>query len=87
MQGTDANLNDKAILSPVECARYMGVNRELILRWIHHGKLHASNISEGKRPRWKIRREDIEAFLAERSNRKPDTKTRRKKPAIEKRYG
>lgn len=48
--------------------------------WIRTGQLTASNVCRSplaKKPRWRIRRADLEQFLASRQNRPPAVPTPR----------
>jgi hypothetical protein len=49
------------------------------LAWISNGELVAVNVAErtGGRPRWRIRRSDLEDFLHRRQNVAPPTRSRR----------
>jgi hypothetical protein len=70
-------------LTPRQFAQEIGVDVGKVLSWIRSGELTASNLSErpDQQPRWKILREDAEAFLKKRSNAAAQTprKTRRRK--------
>lgn len=56
-------------LSPVEASRVCGLSAQKIRRLIELGRLPATDTSTGQRPRWSIRREDLEAFLTPRNLR------------------
>lgn len=45
-----------------EVARRWGVNRDKVVAFIRDGQLPAMNLSLGQMPRYRIRREDLEAF-------------------------
>jgi hypothetical protein len=51
-------------------ARFLGVDQDKILGWIHSGELLAIDVSErrGGRPRWRIPAEAWQAFCVARSN-------------------
>jgi hypothetical protein len=51
-------------------AEEIGVHVEKVLSWIRSKELKASNLSArpNQQPRWKILREDAEAFLRKRAN-------------------
>lgn len=69
-------------LTPPKIARQLGVTCEKVLNWIRSGQLRAVNLSSGIRPRWKVRPDDLESFLATKSNQsniKP-SRTRRALP-------
>jgi len=54
-----------------------------VLRWINSGELRATNLGDGKRPRWMVDEEDLEAFKAARRNT-PAVKAQRrtKRPKV-----
>ena len=57
-----------------------------VLSWIHSHNLPAVNISSGKRATWRIKREDLDAFLAGRTLRpdpKPAPRARRRREVIQ----
>ena len=57
-------------LTPRMFAEEVGVCVEKVLCWIKSKELKACNLSElpNQQPRWKILREDAEAFLRKRAN-------------------
>jgi excisionase family DNA binding protein len=60
----------KEYLNPPEVARLLGINVNKILTWIANGSLPAVNVAErldGARPRWRISRAALDAFLASRT--------------------
>jgi hypothetical protein len=56
-------------LTPPELARRYGVNVGKVLGWVHSGELNALNLASrlGGRPRYFIRRQDLEDFETRRS--------------------
>lgn len=75
---------DKAFLSPPEIAELLGVGHSKVLAWIMRGELRASDVAtvRGQRPRYKVARADLDAFLARRSTTpEPETPRRRRKKA------
>lgn len=68
-------------LTPPQFAKWLGVNRDKVLTWIHNGTLYAINVANplAKRPQFVIPPDAIERFV----NR--DAKT--KKPSRKKREG
>ena len=59
-----------------------GVSQHCVLAWIASGDLHAVNVgraADGRRPRWRIRKEALEAFDAARTPAPPPVRTRRRK--------
>lgn len=70
----------KEFLNPPEVARILAVNVNKILAWIASGELPAVNVAEklnGARPRWRISRTALDAFLASRTPAKPQQTVRR----------
>ena len=72
-------------VTPPEAARELGVHPDKITYWIASGELRASNLARdanGRKPRYRIMREDLEAFLASRAVPGPAPKaTRRRRKA------
>jgi excisionase family DNA binding protein len=56
-------------MAPKDVAELLGFTAETVCRWIRDGELQAVNLGGGKRlrPRWIIRRAQLEAFLLARS--------------------
>lgn len=63
------NLPDWA--TPPEIAKALRVDPSTVLSWVKTGELRASNLASrsATRPRWRISREALEAFLAGREPR------------------
>ncbi len=63
----ESNPND--LLTVTEVARRLKINRDKVLGWINYGRLKAKNTAKGAlgRPRWRIKLDDLEDFLAGRS--------------------
>ena len=56
-------------LKPQEIADSVGVGVDTVLQWINKGLVKASNIAMTRtRPRWRVHRDDLKAFLDARSN-------------------
>lgn len=74
---------DTPYLSPPEVAALLGVAAIKVTRWILSGELRATDVSTGRKvkPRWRVKRTDLEEFLAGRSNRPAAAVTRRKPAA------
>ena len=68
-------------LTPPAIAEELGIRQSKIAAWIASGELIAVDLSEsrGGRPRWRIRRSDLEAFLLRRQSQKPAEPIRRRK--------
>jgi excisionase family DNA binding protein len=62
-------------LTPPQIAKQLHVDPAKILRWIGRGELAGINVAEklGGRPRWRISRENLDSFLAGRTNRPATT--------------
>jgi len=71
----------RAFLTPPQVAEELGVRPHKVLAFIRNGELKASDLSErpGGRPRWKIARTDLQAFLDARAAPKPSRPRRRAK--------
>ena len=60
------------MLTVIQIADELGIDRETVTGWIVSKQLAATNVcrsAAAKKPRWRIRRSDLETFLATRSNR------------------
>ena len=68
-------------LTPPAIAEELGIRQSKVAAWIASGELTAVDLSEnrGGRPRWRIRRSDLEAFLLRRQSQKPAEPVRRRK--------
>jgi excisionase family DNA binding protein len=66
------------------CERY-GVGEHTVLGWIRSGELQAINVGrrpDGKKPRWRITLEALEAFELARTHTPPPPRMKcRKRPA------
>lgn len=70
---------DYEYLKPPEIAKLLRVGGDAVLRWIHSGELRASDttMGRGQRPRWRIHRADLEAFLTRRAATPPPKRAQR----------
>ncbi|MBX3433687.1 MAG: helix-turn-helix domain-containing protein [Pirellulales bacterium] len=66
-----------AVLTPPEVGKLLRVAPETVIKWIKTGFLRASNVATGKRPSYRIRPDDLEAFLDRRLVEVPRTNSRR----------
>jgi excisionase family DNA binding protein len=64
---------EREYLTPPQAATLLGVHHDSVLTWIHSGELRASDLTatRGARPRWRIHRADLEAFLQRRAAKPP----------------
>jgi len=54
-------------LTPPAVGKILGVTPERVIAWIRAGKLRGINLGDGpKRPRYRIDRDDLDAFLRAR---------------------
>lgn len=67
-------------LTPPQIARLWKVRKETVINWIKTGRLKASNIGRKSRARFKIHRDDLEAFRRGVQVEKPTPAPRRKIP-------
>lgn len=60
-------------LTPKQVAELLQCRLEHVYSWVNSGKLKACDISEtaAGRPRWRINRTDLDAFLESRRNPQP----------------
>jgi excisionase family DNA binding protein len=71
---------DKAdVLTVAGVARFLGVNRGKVLGWIRSGELNAVNLSRGQRPRYRVSRHDLDAFMKRRTKTPPEPRKQRKR--------
>ena len=63
--------SSNAFLTPPEIANRLRVSPNKVLGWIRRGMLGAVNVSDGLRPRYRVSREALDAFLQGREVRLP----------------
>jgi excisionase family DNA binding protein len=70
-------------LTPPEVARLLRVDVHSVLAWVRNGELRASNVASrsSTRPRWRVHRGDVEAFMAARAATPPPPGAKRPKRA------
>jgi excisionase family DNA binding protein len=81
-----SGLTPQAFLKPREIAAALGVDRKRVSAWIKRGELPATLVSSDPnslRPQYRIRREDLDAFLAARQVRPPRARRQRRRPDYE----
>jgi len=71
-----------AYLTPPEVAKTLRVSESKVASWIRSGRLRAYNVSEGQRPKYRIRADDLDAFLAGRVVTPPTAPVRRARREI-----
>jgi len=71
-----------AYLTPPEVAKTLRVSESKVASWIRSGRLRAYNVSEGQRPKYRIRADDLDAFLAGRAVTPPTEPVRRERRNI-----
>ncbi len=71
-------------LTPPKAAKEAGVHPGKIIGWIQRGELIAINLADqlGRRPRYRIRREDWDDFLRRREVKPRPRPTRKPKPQL-----
>jgi excisionase family DNA binding protein len=74
----DQNNQQDTFLTPPEVARLLRVSADKVLGWIRRGELKAVNVSNRDQPRYRVRREHLEEFLAAREVQPPAPRTPRK---------
>ena len=71
-------------LTPPEISKLLRCRESKVSGWIKSGLLLAINISEGTRPRYRIKRADLDDFLAGKAvipHSPPARRPRRERPA------
>jgi excisionase family DNA binding protein len=71
-------------LTPAAVAKMLGIGVKKVRKLAATGALRASNVSESRRPRLVIRREDVDAFLAKRQVEPLQQRVRRRPRLITK---
>ena len=73
-------------LVPKEICEMLAIGISPVLNWIHTKQLKAVNVSNSPdRPRWRIARTDLDAFLESRSTQ-PAAKQTKKRPKPTREY-
>ncbi len=88
MKKSEADKTDnKQYLTPPEVAIFLGVGHPKVIRFIETGELPAVDLSSeqgtGKRPRYRISRAALDAFLLRRSAKPLPAATRRTKLPVD----
>jgi excisionase family DNA binding protein len=60
---------ERTHITPKEVAQRLGVSVERVLAFIADGALRAANVGRGRRPRWLVALDDLDAWLRSRSTR------------------
>ena len=66
-------------IRPPAIARELHIRASKTIRWIESGDLPAINLSDGSRPRYLVRREDLDEFLRRRQVKPPPPPARRQR--------
>jgi excisionase family DNA binding protein len=66
-------------LTPPEIAKLLRVSPEKVLGWIRRAELRAVNVGNGTRPRYRVSREWLDAFLQVREVQPPAPRQVRRK--------
>lgn len=66
---------DRDFMTTGEAAEFCGFTIQKVRRLVELGRIPATNTSCGTRPRWTIRREDLEAFLSPTNVRRDATQS------------
>lgn len=71
-----------AYLTPPEVARLLRMRQATVVSWIRSGRLPAIDISEGRRPRYRISTQALDEYLAGRAVTPPTAPVRRQRRDI-----
>jgi excisionase family DNA binding protein len=71
--------NEQAYLTPPEISKLLRVSPGKVLGWICCGQLRAVNVGNGFRPRYRVSRQNLDAFLAAREVLSPRKRSQRKR--------
>lgn len=76
-----STIEKPAYSTPADVARELNVDEDTVRAWISKRQLIAADVSRGagQRPRWRISRADLEAFLESRRTASPAPKLERQK--------
>ena len=79
-----STIEKPAYMTPADVARELNVDEDTVRAWIAKRQLIAADVSRGagQRPRWRISRADLEAFLQRRRTVDAPKPERRKRPAV-----
>lgn len=70
-------------LTPRAVAKLLKKSPDAVLAWIKSGELRASNLGNGRKPRWTVTKDDLNEFLKSKQPPKPEPpKKRIKAPQI-----
>jgi len=69
-------------LTPPEVAKSLRVSGSKVMLWIRSGRLRAFNVSESRRPKYRIKAADLESFLDGRVATPPTAPVRRERREI-----
>lgn len=74
---------EAATLTVTETARLLRVNRDKVLGWIRSGRLPAANTARRQtgRPRYRVKRADLDAFIAGRTLKTEPKRSKKRSPA------
>jgi excisionase family DNA binding protein len=75
--GSATDESRERYLTPPEVAKILRVTPEKILGWIRRAELRAVNVGNGMRPRYRVSREFLDAFLEAREVQPPSKPARR----------
>jgi hypothetical protein len=64
-------------LNPVDVAKELRVSPDTVLHWVRTKQLAAANIATGSRPRWIIKRSDLDVFLQTRQSQPKEKRRKR----------
>ena len=75
-------MSDPLFYTPPEVAKILRCRESKVSSWIRSGVLQAVNVSEGHRPRYRVAREHLDAFLQAKAvvaTPKPERRQRRER--------
>jgi hypothetical protein len=70
-------------LQPADVAAILAVSPKKVRLWIRTGALKASNLNDNRRPRWIIRRDDLDEFVQARQVEPQQRPTTRRRVAVQ----
>jgi excisionase family DNA binding protein len=73
---------ERTYLTPPEVARVLRVSPHKVLGWIRRGHLRAVNVGNGSRPRYRISRDSLDAFVLARQVVPPQPRAQRRRRPV-----
>lgn len=63
-------MDEIELLTPAEVAEILKVQPRSVVAWLQKGKLTGIKLGQGSRAQWRVRKQDLEAFINESTSPK-----------------